>query len=412
MRGSGDQGAVMNTETDGIRDVISDEQGLSLIEMVVTIFIIAITFTALLSGLVTSFRAIGGNEAQVAATALGNELLETMHSDPWDELAMRISEAPATFEGENVVLVPDVEDAQVASQTIPRGGRQYEVQRWVTWSSDGDREVKRMTVLLTWQAGNSERSMRAAALRAPDPREVIDLRVEFTELAKAGPSGTTEIGLNTTSENEDSIVAVIEVTDPSAVVEIRWTGPDNVPRSRIPAPSNGHERSVLIPITTGNFPNGPMAFVVLASSGTGVEAQSASNTKSLNFFYELAVRPLTLTHADAPPLFCVPVGGSVSEVKVVAPVTGMVGTDAVTGSVVLDWRVNGFLQEPIPMDFHERTDLGADFEAILPDSFAGGVQLEFMVTATRRLPTEPFHGIETAAADITVREPIGDDPPC
>ena len=441
MRGIGYQGAVVNVETGWLAERICDERGLSLIEMVVTIFMIAITFTALLSGLVTSFRAIQGNEAQVAATALGNELLETMASSPWDQLGLTFGSTPpaptdapaAMFESEDVVVLGDDVDAQLATETLVRGERTYEIQRWITWDAEGDQDVKRLTVILTWQVGIRERTLRVESLRAPDPAEVIDLRVAFTRLESSLAVGRTEIELNESSSNLESIVATIEVSDPDASVVIRWTRRDGSIGTRLPTATTDPRIRYMdaIPINEGQFSNGPQSFLVLATSGTGPNARSASNTQNLTFYYPLGIPEMEVTQGgDAPtiglddgdvylvdidgedepqplPVFCVPTGDTASDVRVTVSVNGLVGADSVSGAVMLEWWANGNFQTPIEAQFVSRTEFGANFEAIIPGAFAIDTKLDFRVTAERNAENPDFDDAVVAERVVAVRDAGG-----
>ena len=67
---------------------IGDEEGISLVEMLVSILLMGLVLTALGNTLVTSMAAARQNEGQTQATALVNERLERLHSATWNALVV------------------------------------------------------------------------------------------------------------------------------------------------------------------------------------------------------------------------------------------------------------------------------------------------------------------------------------
>jgi hypothetical protein len=108
------------------------------------------------------------------------------------------------------------------------------------------------------------------------------------------------------------------------------------------------------------------------------------------------------------PVFCVPSGETASDIRVVASVNGLVGADAVSGAVLLEWWVNGVFQSSAePMQFVSRTEFGADFEANIPGTFAIDTKLDFRVTADRDADNEEFDGTVIAERVVAVRDAGG-----
>jgi prepilin-type N-terminal cleavage/methylation domain-containing protein len=174
-----------------------DEQGLTLVELMLAMFLLSIILAATAGSLITFSRASVDNEHRVKATGVVTRLHEELQSRPWDDAvlyedeiaplsAIGVDTATATFEGEDLVTIPGpgcdvtdpdcrIETVPLASETIDVDGRDYEVLRAITWTEpDGvqPESVKRFTTVVRWQSLGRTLEERLDSTRAPVPGEV------------------------------------------------------------------------------------------------------------------------------------------------------------------------------------------------------------------------------------------------
>lgn len=376
---------------------------MSLVELMVSIFILAIVLLALLTTLVASLGAVQENEAHVRATALANELLERLAAQPWDLLALYVDEAPAlTFESEPVVLLPSESprDTRVPlpSQPVNRDGREYRVDRWITWvDGDGtgaDQDYKRLVTELSWEVGGELRSMRVQTLRAPNPEEMIDLAVTFTVLANASAGGA-ELSLAGSSPhtNVEAIDIQIEVTDPAANATVSYVDRSGTRRD-LPTPTGSEVRDLYISAGGSEFPHGPVSFAVTAWTDTS----TASNTGTLTFYQPLVVGLPAITHVDGRDPICVDSGGQpLSELRVRVIVEGLTAAAAGGGNVRLTWRNTGSDSDSVlALTPVESTLAGTILEGTIPGPFVPD-SVSFTVTAVRDAINDAYDATETTA---------------
>ena len=392
----------------GVRGTQRDrfDDGFTLVELLVALFIITLTFTVLLSVLMASLGAIRSNEARVRATALSNEIIEEMVATPWSSLGLYVDEAPsATFEvdgeEEGVVLFPaeDPNDPAVplAVEQIERDGRDYDVQRWITWVEDDDgdgdgQDLKRLVVIVTWQVDGNTRTMRTESLRSPLPTEVLDLTVSF-QLVENGDigSGVREFGLTDDDfRNDAQIKTVIVVGEAAAEVELSWRDRDGVLRTMPTPDTEQGETTRTIPIAAGHstFPHGPVSLVVTA---VGEDDQIASNTATVHFYQDLVVMTPVVSPSDEIVIDCD--GFPVDDISVIVDVEGMTGSTAFADGVTLQWTSNFNAARPDPalgVTSVKREVWGGEFQFVIGQEevaqagvFQDGEVLTFTVSAER-----------------------------
>lgn len=156
---------------DRLRAVVQQDDGVSLVEMMVAVMILAIVLTALASASITALAGVRTAEGQVGANQLASEVLERLQSSPWASVA---PVAPAT----SYTTTP---------QTTTRGGYTYTssvVVRWVDDPCNGStpatatQDYLSLDATVTWQIGaGPTRTLRAEALRVPTYAEKTPVRV-------------------------------------------------------------------------------------------------------------------------------------------------------------------------------------------------------------------------------------------
>ncbi|MDP9406285.1 MAG: type II secretion system GspH family protein [Actinomycetota bacterium] len=183
-----------------LRRRLAGDDGISLVEMIVAIGLVAVVLLALMSSTITALAAIRGNERQVRATALVNEILENLQALDFEraglydaEVASHFGPTTTEFEGEDLVILPDeaTRDALIpypaglaaggaAVNPVKRDGVAYDVETVITWvdeasdgvgpaDADGPKDIKRFVAMVTWQHNGGPRTLRTEALRAPTP---------------------------------------------------------------------------------------------------------------------------------------------------------------------------------------------------------------------------------------------------
>lgn len=202
-----------------VRDELHQEDGLTLVELMVSIVILAIVFGGFAAALINMARISMQNERRVQETALSQSLHEELQSIPWDMAALYENEldrlpalhgadgwpegfdelgaldlASGTFEGRELLTRESwPEDGCDASPTacgrlffvpeayetdVEGSGRTYDVVRLVTRSDasvsgeDRDHPVIRFTTLVRAELGSSVLTQRVDSERAATADEL------------------------------------------------------------------------------------------------------------------------------------------------------------------------------------------------------------------------------------------------
>jgi prepilin-type N-terminal cleavage/methylation domain-containing protein len=146
---------------------LSEEDGMSLVEVMVGMLVLGVVLSALASTSIASMRSIVGSERRVHAVQLGNEAVEQLQVLPWERLGLRAADTPgSTFEGLPVVTVADHAAVPQHQRTVTRGGIDYLVTTVVTrvTTAANGAELRGLVVIVSWDGG--QRSVRAETRRA------------------------------------------------------------------------------------------------------------------------------------------------------------------------------------------------------------------------------------------------------
>lgn len=301
----------------------SSDAGLTIVELLIALSIIMVVFAALASTVIAAFSGIRSNEARVRATALANEAIEDLATMPWatlglseedDTLTAKLQEMQAageieadswaldgddlefaTINNELVVLLADSAAVPTHQPPLPidRDGRDFTLARWVTFvDEDGGADLKRITVVVSWDQAGAERSITAESLRAPDPDDVFDLEVTDVSAYRAG-SDESRVALDGDLTNAEAFVVRATIERIEADVVMTFTDRDGVLRV-ITVPSVGGEavREITIPDEPYRFPHGPVTMLVTA---TGQDGQVASNSTTMRFYQDVVVDEGSIT---------------------------------------------------------------------------------------------------------------------
>jgi len=280
----------------------ADEDGLTLVEMLVAIVVIGFVLMAMASVAFASLRSVQGTERITNATQLGNELLESYVALPYDDLGLYASAATtafggSTFDGAALVLFPNAitpdDRIPVPTQSITRSGVVYEVTTAVVWIDDpgtaSAQDYKRILVTLTWQTAGETQTARVEALRAPGPTEqplTVTVTPDIVDL--------DEDGYQTAP-----VTVTIEAKTPQTTVVVQWLDRDGNLAGPSSASPDAGNRTWTLSITGNRFGNGATLFTVTGTTSGTTEKEITTVGRGL-FLQPLAFSvPATTVSPDA-----------------------------------------------------------------------------------------------------------------
>ena len=167
----------------------SSEEGLGLIEVMISIVLIGIILAGLAASLMTTLRSIRTAEKTSLATALHQELLESAVALPWERIGIytddsdwvaNVTEPETGDTWPSVGLAPESpRDTQIMDrvQTLTREGVDFDVVRdiyWVDTDGDGTKEAKRIRTDISWSDPAGDGEAVFYALRLPTALELSD----------------------------------------------------------------------------------------------------------------------------------------------------------------------------------------------------------------------------------------------
>lgn len=173
-----------------IRRRLVHDDGLSLVEILVALFLLALVLMGLASTMTASLASITRDEQRVRATQLANQLLEDLRVVPWDDLGFYAGDGgyQAVFDGADTVTLTGVRPSGSRAplpgpRTVTRDGVQYTTMLNAVWydeSGDGQapsdpdpHDAKRTHVTIAWtDRSGAVRSFDSEAIRVPTVAEV------------------------------------------------------------------------------------------------------------------------------------------------------------------------------------------------------------------------------------------------
>jgi prepilin-type N-terminal cleavage/methylation domain-containing protein len=292
--------------TGSARERLGDDAGLTLIEMMVSMFLLAIILAAAAGSLISFSRASADNERRVQATAMTTRLHEELQSRPWvdavlfeDELAslssIGVDASAGSFEGQDLVTIEGSgcavgdddcrgEVIPRASQTITVDGRDYEVLRVISWiepEGAAAEEVKRFTTVVRWESLGRTLEERLDSTRAPTPGEdpaVTPPGVQFIVAPQ-------EVALTETGRNVDPISFDVDFEGlgviTGAKVLFRHAGlASTVPPAELALTRDGTSQRFtgLLPAEAHTWSAGALTFQVVGNPGVNQISASAAVT--------------------------------------------------------------------------------------------------------------------------------------
>lgn len=397
----------------------SNEDGLTLVEMMVALLVIGVVLAAMASVSIAAMYSMQRSERVVDSTQLGNEVLEEHLALPYDVLGHYTTEATdhfgaSTFEGEALVLFPDPSERDdrvpFPSRTETRNGVEFEVETAVTWIDDpattSDQDYKRISVLLSWEQRGVERTARTEGTRSPDPDDQplsVTIDPDVLEIASNGAADTFEVR--------------VTAREPQSTVRVRWTRRDGTLSSwRDLTATDVHKLAWSTTVTDNS------SHARFANGGTllEVEGTSAANEKlTTTIGRAVFLQPLDLPPARlsiTPTTVRVRSDGEVCEpLEVTAEVVGALKSDPLT------LRFEGETEaEAFPFKAQAGLTDGARYHVEVPSGDVkvvadvdGNPEVRFELLLLRAVDPQNPDGTELRR-DVVLQDVVtlGEDEPC
>lgn len=286
---------------------LQDEEGFTLIEMMVSLTMFAVLSTALAGVFYASLRTATASTQRSKASALATRETEALKAIPYDTLGFYSVQSGylASFEGRTTVTLGGAIPADANVQTEPRGTATvgptvFSVVRNVVWADTAGpsgsyaQAYKRTTVQITWTDGVGPHTVRQDSIVYPGGRG-----------AYVGPGGGSTT--STTSTPASSILtpppgaptldSAAPAADPAgrSQIDVAWTAPSPAAGGSVnyyvveQATNSGFTSNVVAspqqpasassyPVT-GLAPNTTYWFRVVAFGSTGASS-TPSNSRS------------------------------------------------------------------------------------------------------------------------------------
>ncbi len=339
---------------------------MSLVEMLVAMFILAVSLTALASSIITSLTAMSRDERRVRATQLANEELETLQGMPWDATGFYADDAgyTATAGGAQTVTLglnragaTHAASAPTPTETFVRDGITYSVTRQITWVDDpadgvapsdiDPNDLKTFSVDIAWDDRGRPGTFTNTAQRAPSVEEVP--LTTATAPPVVGFSivsydvSPVEVGISPSGRTMQAINIELTTSEPATTVTLtlgQSSGPVDVPMTPVGG-SPATEWIYQVPIGDNSYVVGESDFTVRANDSSG---GVASQTKKVRFIQQYPATVTILTPSPAPPsALCVGTSGSAKNDLWANKTLQFTVQGLVSGTARLDWTAtSGF----------------------------------------------------------------------
>lgn len=170
--------------------VLSADDGVSLVEVTISLVLLALATSVLGSLLINTVTQVGDNQDRTQANQLATQLIEDMRSIAWDELGVYADDPgyePTATDGSPTVTLgaarPTGSTAPMPDRTIQDGGVTFAATTEVVWVDDPDdpgpgvsdpdpRDYKEMRLGLVWEVRGTEYEAFFTSTRRPTVEEV------------------------------------------------------------------------------------------------------------------------------------------------------------------------------------------------------------------------------------------------
>lgn len=275
------------------------DAGITLIEMLVALLIMAVVFAALAAFLITSIAAQNSNELRTQAVQLAQQSVEEGRALPWELTGFYADDAAAsscgTGDGPGVSLAVPASPAPKSTRVPTAGNKTVVVNgttytrtvcyRWIDDPGDNNgagvdadgntKDVKRIEVTLTWSVNGQARTYTATGLRAPTAAEVAPKVPGSASLfgilsVTPPPSTANSAGIDNDGLLTAPLTFTATTTTGVSIVQLRWTDANGTPKVRT-LTSGASTTSWTTTLNAGDGPFAPLltTFYFAANSPTG-----------------------------------------------------------------------------------------------------------------------------------------------
>lgn len=397
----------------GRRHVAADD-GLSLVEVLVAMTLLAVVLAASASTFISSFVAIGANENRTRATALANEELENLRALPWNQVGFYAGDPfpsgmattyPTVILGDGGAR-PAGTRAPMPTQVVTGRGPAFTVTRTIEWvdneqtsSSDpaapSDQDYKRLAVNVAWtDASGQARTIDVESLRSPTPEEqpTSDFVLSHYDVQPGVVHITDEGVIDPSATHDPPPLQLYALTSAAAdFVQVSFQERDGSTTTRsLISPGDG--KTWHSSYSSGRFRNGEVVFTFTATRAWPIE-QEVIGRRIVRFLQPPRFTAVTLTPAG--PTTCLSPEATTPAVQVDAHVNGVVQEDAVTV------RWNGQTVQATPTG---ATPDGTAFTATIPaGSYSETTTVELIATRqqTQTFAADPGQVVVTRQGDAS-----------
>jgi Tfp pilus assembly protein PilV len=317
---------------DRIRERLHAEEGISLVEIMVSIVILGIALTAFAGTITSALGTIARDEQYVRANQVAADLVEEIRAQPWRCMGLDTTKpgwSSTGTGGATMVPLPTTAppagqpactsgDAHAGTSVESVDGQQYAVRRQVVWVDDpamaGAENHKRVVVTLDWTVRGRPYQTTQESLRVPRPTadevpvgnapppppascagQVTGMSITPATVAIT-PSGLTD----------EAIVVVVETCAGTTGVTLAGmaAADDLSPRSMVASPTGSTTRWQLsFPVGTPNFSAGTKNW---RATATGAAATAGTNTaiRQITFYQQAALPPVRIVSVAFAPSLC------------------------------------------------------------------------------------------------------------
>jgi len=324
----------------------TDEQGFTLVEMMVAILLLAIIFSAMVTVIVTSLTSMQREEQRVRATQLAQEELERIRAIEWDCAAIDSTDADyaATYNGNTTVVLDAAECSEPAIAPDPSptvrsvDGIDYTVTRNVYWMDDPQddpavgadpepQDYKEFAVDVAWTFRGEAYTYSNTSTRVPTVEEVAlsTIATPATFEITALTVDPAVVDVNGSSQTTQDLTINVTTSLNAATVSLELPGVYG------PVAMGGSGTSWQTVIPTGTtIAAGTYNVEVSGTGGSG--SDTAAETVS---FVQNIVTPVVINTpllSPAAPVCVQNNGNSRFAITVTIDVDGLVASDQVTVS--------------------------------------------------------------------------------
>lgn len=244
------------------RSRFRDEEGISIVEMLVAIVLLGLIMGGMARSLVVTMMSAQGQERQVRATSLARELMEEARGVSWEQLGLcqddidaEFSSGTYTFPDGDKVVVPlsmsssicsPIEDAPLRPvRVITRDDVDYEVRVVVGWHDDpidgvapSDTEpddLKHLLVAVSWGHQGQDLSTQMESFVGEDAFTPVLTPTVLQEDASGNPASVTYLnrydGVDEAPNENDGltqtdVLLTVTTSTPQSAVTARWLKAD------------------------------------------------------------------------------------------------------------------------------------------------------------------------------------------